>query len=240
MTQGSTLLLVHGAWCGGWVWEPLLAELQERGVRAEVIEQLPSAGPDAAALGGLDADVEHVRARLSELGGPVVVCGHSYAGVVMTELADHPSIARSVYLAAFWPTDGQSLLELVGGQPPPWIDLRDDGSLAITGDAERARDALFADLGADDAARTSERLVLQSAASFVAPCGAPARSHPCTYVLCSEDGAVPPALQEMMSAPADDVVRLRCAHFAQLSQPAQLADLLAALVAEPLAGAAAD
>jgi pimeloyl-ACP methyl ester carboxylesterase len=239
MTQGSTLLLVHGAWCGGWVWEPLLAELDERDVRAEVIEQLPSAGPDAAALGGLDADVEHVRARLSELGGPVVVCGHSYAGIVMTQLADHPAIARSVYLAAFWPGEGQSLFELVGGQPPPWIVGRDDDSLAITADAEHARDALFADLGAEDAARAHGRLVLQSAASFLATSSPPARSHPCTYVLCSEDRAVPPALQEMMSAPADDVVRLQCAHFAQLSQPAQLADLLAALVAEP-AGTAAD
>jgi len=239
MTQGSTLLLVHGAWCGGWVWEPLLAELQERDVRAEVIEQLPSAGPDAAGLGDLDADVEHVRARLSELGGPVVVCGHSYGGIVMTELADHPAIARSVYLAAFWPGEGQSLFGLIGGQPPPWVDGRDDGSLAITGDAERARDALFADLGAEDAARVHDRLVLQSAASFLAPSGAPARSHPCTYVLCSEDRAIPPALQEMMSAPADDVIRLQSAHFPQLSQPAQLADLLATLVTEP-AGRAAD
>ena len=233
MTQGSTLLLVHGAWCGGWVWEPLLGPLRERGVRVEVIEQLPSAGPEADRLGDLHADVACVRGRLSEVGGSVVLCGHSYAGVVMTELADHPAVERSVYLTAFWPGKGQSLLDLVGGQPPDWIVVRDEGSLAIIDDAQRARDVLFADLDFSDAAQAYEQLALQSASSFLTPCGAPARSHPSTYVMCTEDQAIPLALQEAMSAPADDVVRLRSAHFVQLSRPAQLADVLAASVAVP-------
>lgn len=216
-------------------WEPLLGPLRERGVRVEVIEQLPSAGPEAERLGDLHADVECVRARLSEVGGSVVLCGHSYAGVLMTELADHPAIERSVYLTAFWPGKGQSLLDLVGGQPPDWIVVRDDGSLAIIDDAERARDVLFADLEFTDATQAYEQLVLQSAPSFLTPCGAPASSHPSTYVVCTEDQAIPLALQEAMSAPADDVVRLQSAHFVQLSQPEQLADVLAASVVVPAA-----
>lgn len=232
MTQGPTLLLVHGAWCDGWVWEPVLGPLRKRGVCVDAIEQMPSAGRDADQLGDLHADVEYVRARLSELGGSVVVCGHSYAGVVMTELADHPAIDRSVYLTAFWPGEGQSLFDLVGGQPPDWVVGRDDGSLAVTDDVERARHVLFGDLDAEAAARAHEQLVLQSAASFLAPSGSPARSHPTTYVLCTEDQAIPLALQEAMSAQADDVVRLKSAHFAQLSHPQELADLLAAFVNE--------
>jgi len=230
MAQGPTLLLVHGAWCGGWVWEPLLGALRERGVSAEVIGQLPSAGPDGAELAGLAADVECVRSRLAELGESVVVCGHSYAGVVMTQLADHPAIARSIYLAAFWPGEDQSLLDLVGGRPPEWIVGRDDGCLAITDDAARARHVLFADLDAEPAARVHEQLVLQSAASFLTGSAAISRSHPVTYVLCTEDQCVPPALQEAMSAPADDVVRLHSAHFAQLSHPDDLAEVLARVV----------
>ena len=231
MTQHPTLLLVHGAWCGGWVWEPLLGPLRERGVHVEVIEQLPSAGPDAGRLGDLHADVEHVRARLSQLGSRVVICGHSYAGVVMTQLADHPAIDRSVYLTAFWPGAGQSLLDLVGGRPPDWIVGRDDGALAITGDADRARQVLFGDLAAEEAASAHARLVLQSAASFLTPSGARSRSHPATYVSCTEDQCIPLALQEAMSAQADNVVRLRSAHFAQLSHSNELADVLADVVA---------
>ncbi|HWI09439.1 MAG TPA: alpha/beta hydrolase [Solirubrobacteraceae bacterium] len=237
MTRGSTLLLIHGAWCGGWVWEPLLARLRERGVRVEVIAQLPSAGVDAGRLEDLQADVGRVRSQISAAGGSVVLCGHSYAGMLMSELANHPAVERSVYLAAFWPVKGQSLLDLVGGRPPDWIVGREDGSLAITDDADRARDVLFGDLAPDDAARAHERLVLQSAASFMTPSGAPARSHPCTYVLCTDDQCVPPALQEAMSAPADDVVRLQSAHFAQLSHPGQLAQVLTTMVAGELPAA---
>lgn len=230
MTQDSTVLLIHGAWSGGWVWEPLLGQLHERGVAVEVIDQLPSAGSDPDQLGDLHDDAEHVRARLSDLGRPTVLCGHSYAGVVMTELGDHPSIDRSVYLTAFWPRKDQSLLELVGGQPPDWIVARDDGTLAITDDGAKAREVLFTDLDAEYAARAHERLVLQSAASFLAASSAPARSHPATYVLCTEDRCIPLALQEAMSGGADDVVRLQGAHFAQLSHPQALADLLGELV----------
>jgi pimeloyl-ACP methyl ester carboxylesterase len=230
MGQGSTLLLVHGAWCGDWVWKPLREALAERGVRVEVIEQLPSAGPDASGLGDLRADVECVRSRLAELSGSVVVCGHSYAGVVLSGLADHPAIEGSVYLSAFWPAEGQSLFDLVGGQPPDWIVPRDDGSLAITDDAARAHHVLFGDLDAEEAGRAHERLVLQSAASFLAPSSAPIRSHPVTYVLCSEDQAIPVGLQEAMATAADDVLRLHSAHFAQLSHPEELAGMLAGVV----------
>ena len=232
MARGSTLLLVHGAWCGGWVWEPVVEVLSERGVAVEVIEQLPSAGPDAAELGDLQADVECVRARLETLGEPVVLCGHSYAGVVMTELAWHPAITGSIYLSAFWPAEGQSLLDLVGGRPPDWIVAGDGGSLTITDDVARAHEVLFGDLGADRAARLHQQLVAQSAASFLAPAGATTRAHPVTYVLCAEDQAVPVRLQEAMAAAADDVVRLQSAHFAQLSHPDELAELLAGAVAK--------
>jgi pimeloyl-ACP methyl ester carboxylesterase len=234
MGEGATLLLVHGAWCGGWAWEPVLGPLRERGVRVEVIEQLPSAGLGPGDLGDLQADVEHVRARLSEITGPVVLCGHSYGGMVITELADYPAICHSVYVAAFWPSLGQSLndLRLAGPQPVSnWIVVREDGSLAVTDDVEQARDALFGDLDADRAARLHAQLVLQSVASFLAPSTTPARSHPTTYVLCTEDHAILLALQEAMSAPADATVRLQSAHFPQFSQPAALADVLAKVAA---------
>jgi hypothetical protein len=76
-----------------------------------------------------------------------------------------------------------------------------------------------------------DELVLQSAASiFAPPSGAPARSHPTTYVLCTDDWAIPLAAQEAMSAAADSAVRLQSAHVLQLSHPEVLADVLAGMV----------
>ncbi|MBA3261232.1 MAG: alpha/beta hydrolase [Thermoleophilaceae bacterium] len=222
------------------MWEPALGPLRERGVRVEVIERLPSAGIDAGGLGDLRADAEHVRARLAEIAAPVVLCGHSYGGMVITELADHPAIGHSVYLAAFWPGEGQSLNDFLGDGPlPAWIVDRGNGSLAVTDDVQELRQALFADLDPDRAAQAHEQMVLQSAASFLAPSGAPTRSHPTTYVLCTEDQAIPLAAQEAMSAAADHTVRLQSAHCPQLSHPEALADVLAGVVVSGPAGAPA-
>jgi pimeloyl-ACP methyl ester carboxylesterase len=227
----ATLLLVHGGWGGAWIWEPVLPSLGEKGVRAEMIERLPSAGDDPAELGDLHADAEHVRERISDIAGPVVLCGHSYGGMVITEVADEPSISESIYLAAFWPSAGQSLLDLVGEGPlPDWIVDRGDGSLMVTEDVGRARQALFAHLDPDSAAQAHRELVLQAASSFATPSGAPRCSHPTTYVLCSEDEAIPIAAQEEMSASADATIRLKSDHCPQLSHPEEVAEALARAV----------
>jgi pimeloyl-ACP methyl ester carboxylesterase len=240
MTEAATLLLVHGAWSGDWIWEPMLGPLRERGVSVEMIERSPTAGVDPAKLGDLAADAEHVRARLDETGGPVVLVGHSYAGMVITEVADHPAICHSVYLAAFWPPKGMSLFDLFGEEElPDWIVDREDGSLALTDDLERLHQALFADLDSARAKWAQEQFVLQSAAAYDSKSTAPARSHPVTYVVCTEDEAVPVPVQEAMAAGADNVVRMRSAHCPQLSRPEELADVLAGIAVGGHAGAPA-
>jgi pimeloyl-ACP methyl ester carboxylesterase len=231
MVDAPRLLLVNGAWSAEWIWEAMLGPLDERDVRVETIERLPSAGTAASGLGDLRADAEHVRARLDAADGSIVLCGHSYGGAVITEVADHPAISHSIYLAAFWPGKGQSLVEIVGGTLPDWIVDRGDGSLAIADDLERARQALFADLDRDRAAWAHRQFLLQSASSFGTASSAPPRSHPVTYVLCTNDEAIPPGAQEAMSTPADRVVRMQSAHCPQLSRPLELADVLAEVVA---------
>jgi pimeloyl-ACP methyl ester carboxylesterase len=234
MSDEPTLLLVHGAWGGGWHWEPLMEGLRERGVRVAAIDQLPSAGTEVAKLGDLAADAELVRARLDEVDGPVVLCGFSYGGMVITEVADHPAIAHTIYLAAFWPPKGQTLLDLAlseGGDMPGWIVDRGDGSLAITDDLAIAQQALAADVDAEGFESVHDKCVFQSAASFATPSSAPERTHPVTYVICTGDEAVPTPAQEAMSAAADNVIRIDSAHFPQFSITEKLADALAEVVA---------
>jgi pimeloyl-ACP methyl ester carboxylesterase len=69
-----------------------------------MVDQLRSVGTDPASLGDLTADANHVRAVLDSLDEPVVLVGHSYGGMVITELADHP---RSV-TASTWRPSGRS------------------------------------------------------------------------------------------------------------------------------------
>ena len=112
-----TYVLVHGAMCGGWVWDDVAAKLRAADHDVCVVDQLPSGGANPTQLGGLSDDAEHVRRLLDGIDNAVLV-GHSYGGMVITELADHPNVAHSVYLTAVWPRRGQSVDELYGGVLP--------------------------------------------------------------------------------------------------------------------------
>jgi pimeloyl-ACP methyl ester carboxylesterase len=221
-----TMVLVRGAWDGGFCWDDVVPHLQERGHTTVVIDRLPSAADASADVGGLADDVAVVRAALDEAGGDVVLVGHSYGGMVITEVADHPAIGRSVYVAAFWPPAGMSLLDLVGDAPPAdWFSPTDDGVLAL-GDFDAVHRAVAADFDRAAFMPIYERMGVQSLASFATPSSAPPRSHPTTYVICTQDRAIAPDAQERMARGADDVVRLDSAHCPMFSMPGQLADVL--------------
>ena len=161
----SDYLLVHGAFCGGWVWDDVAERLEKAGCRVRVVAQLPSAGADSGSLGDLTADANCVRQVLDTIDEPVVLVGHSYGGMVITELADHPKVRHSVYLTALWPQRGQSALNLFGDALPNSIVRRDDGALQITDDFELAWKSFCKDLDRGPARRVLSRFVLQSAAS---------------------------------------------------------------------------
>jgi pimeloyl-ACP methyl ester carboxylesterase len=229
----TTYLLVHGGWSGGWYWTDVARHLETLGHRTLVIDQLPSAGRDPSQLGGLHADAEAVRRALDDAGEPVVLVGHSSAGiviseVVISEVADHPSIAHTVYLAAFWLPRGKSLIDMLGAGPPPdWWSVRDDGAAQVSDDIEVVREALCADADPQLAEAGIRRLVLQAVASFTTPSAAPDRTHPTTYIILENDGAVPPAAQEQMAAAADHIERLPSSHQPMISMPDRLAQVLA-------------
>jgi hypothetical protein len=193
-------LLVHGAWGGGWVWDDVA----------------PPGGPRPPGDGRRPAAQRRDRSRrvgrspLRRRTRPAGPRRHRPSG-------RSAAIRHSVYVAAFWPERGQSLLDLAGGGPlPAWIEPRDDGSLAVTRDLDTVREALCADLSREQAAAFHDRLVLQSVAALTTPSTAPERGHPTTYVVCAQesDNSIPVAAQEAMASRAERVVRLSSAHMA--------------------------
>lgn len=216
----APLLLVHGAWHGSWAWDPLLDHLDGLDVRTV---DLPSSGTDPAALGDLRADAEVVRTALAGIDGPVVVVGHSYGGVVVSEAATADTgAAHLVYLCAFQLDAGESLLAAVGGEPPPWWEVHDRHVVA-TGPEE----VFYDDCPADLTGAAVGRLGLQSLAAFEQPLTRAAwREVPSTYVVCEADRAIPPFAQELMAQRAGDVVRLPDGHSPFLSSPAALGRVL--------------
>src|SRR5690348_15509027 len=109
MVDKPQVLLVHGAWHGSWCWDRVRAALDRQAITTTAID-LPSCGRDPARLGGLADDAAAIAAAAAAISGDVVICAHSYGGVPLTEASLGPNVRRVVFLAAFMPTEGASLV----------------------------------------------------------------------------------------------------------------------------------
>src|SRR5581483_10355186 len=124
-TPKATIVLVHGAWHGSWCWERVTPLLEKHGLAVRAVD-LPSVGAKAGANTDLSADAAAVETVLDTLGGPVVLCGHSYGGMVISRVRPR-GIAHLVYVCAFVPLEGQSLITAGSGRPASWIQILDGG-----------------------------------------------------------------------------------------------------------------
>tara|TARA_B100000315_G_C14576903_1_gene588359 strand:- start:1181 stop:1894 length:714 start_codon:yes stop_codon:yes gene_type:complete len=110
----TTFVLVHGAWHGGWVWRKVAAPLRAKGHRV-FTPTLTGLG-ERAHLASLDVNLDtHIQDVIGLLEAEeltdVVLVGHSYAGVVITGVADKAAgrLSGLVYIDAFVPESGFSL-----------------------------------------------------------------------------------------------------------------------------------
>lgn len=227
----ATIVLVHGAWHGSWCWEFLLPELLTR-ARAVRMVQLPTA--TSAVPVGLREDAEHLSALLATIVGPVILCGHSYGGMVISA-ADtaRADVRHLVYLCAYMTEAGESLessLRHAGERRPGhWIRHFPDGSTRV--DAARATRLFYEDC--PDVTRTWALAQLQPHwGRCLSDCvDSPAwQRHPSTYVACDRDQVLAPQIQrDTYSARAQHRLTLASGHSPFLSQPQQLAQALASI-----------
>ena len=229
------VLLVHGAWHGAWCWERLLEPLRSRGYQPEAID-LPGHGDSVEPLGDLHGDADAVRARLDEIGEPTLLVGHSYGGMVITDAGGHDAVSALAYVCAFVPLAGQSSMDAFGAQGPPdapasellsCARFSEDGSETVV-EGDGVAGAFYGDC--DPAAQrwALERLGHQPTASLTqAPRELAWSSKPATYVVCTEDRALPAWHQRQMAENAGRVVELAASHSPFLSMPDELAAILA-------------
>lgn len=220
----ASVLLVHGAWGGPWGWDRVVAGLEAEGVAVRATE---------LHRGTLAADTAAVQADVGEMSvaTPVVVCGHSYGGAVITGLEPR-GIAHLVYLAAFMPDTGESVRALTAGRATPELVAAQvrgsDRTLLVR--PELARAAFYADCEEEEAQRAVARLRPQALEPFLgAPERAVWRSVESTYVVCSEDKAIDPGLQRELAVRATHTVTWPTAHSPYLCRPQLVVDLLAGL-----------
>ena len=224
--MGRTAVLVHGAWYGAWCWERVVPLLDAAAVPLVMVD-LPSVSHETATL---HDDADYVRGALDTIDGEVVLLGHSYGGAVVTAAGVHPNVVQLVYLCAFVLEVGESVQEnsLTGGEDPSDLSAAVqivDGVFTV--DPERAVAALFHDCTPDVAAAAVDRLRPQSLGSLGGYAEAAAwHDKPATYVVCTDDHALPVALQRSNASRIGESVDWPTSHSPFLSRPDLVADLL--------------
>jgi pimeloyl-ACP methyl ester carboxylesterase len=221
----ARFVLVHGAFGGAWSWTPVIGELERAGHTVTAID-LPGAGEDQTPVAGitLDAYAARICDTLGEQPEPVILVGHSMGGVAITQAAARCAerIALLVYVAAFMPRDGQSLLDLT--HLPEGADDQVQANIVIEGEPPMAtmpdpaaRAALMANCSAEQVARAIALSRPQAVEPFAKPVAIPPGALDGlrrVYVHCTQDRAIPPALQLRMirENPCVEVVEIHTDH----------------------------
>ncbi len=234
----ARLVLVHGAFAGAWCWERVTRLLETAGHTVETLD-LPGAGDDRTPVA--DVTLETCAARvcsvLEQRSEPAALVGCSLGGVIVTQAAAicPEQVARLIFVCAFMPADGQSLIDLTGLPEGPGMI---QPNLVVEGDppvgtlsAEHAAMAVFNRCGPEDTAWALARRRPQPVAPFATPVRVDddvLASIPRAYVLTADDRALPPALQRRMirEHPCERVIELDTDHAPYLSAPDELAAAL--------------
>lgn len=233
----ARFVLVHGAFAGGWIWEPLAKRLEDLGHAVETPD-LPGSGDDPTppAEVTLDSYSDRICEVLDGGDGPAILAGNSMGGMVISQAAARrpDRVERLVYVAAFLPADGQSLMNLTA--LPEGADDQVQANVAVSGDPPVAvlPEATHRELnlGCSDpvADWAVGRMGPQAVAPFAQPVslGGELERIPRTYLICTRDRAIPPPLQRRMVSErrVTDVVELDTDHHPQLSRTDELARLL--------------
>jgi pimeloyl-ACP methyl ester carboxylesterase len=234
----ATAVLVHGSFhTPAATWSRLTEALDARRIKWATVD-LPSAGPDvsegSSSLPGRTEDVAETLGVVEQVGGPVILVGHSYGGMVISEAGGHAAVTHLLYVCAFAPAPGETLIGLAQSEPPSLlggaIQFVPGGLLRV--DPAQAAEVFYADLAPDAAAEAVAQLVPSTASSLVQPAAEVAwRDRPTTYVVCEQDKALSPVRQrEMAERLQAETWSLPTSHSPFLSQPEALADIIESVV----------
>ncbi len=180
-----------------------------------------------------------IQAEIEEMGGPVILVGHSMGGVAISAASEDiaPNISKLVYVAALVPQRDDTLLDLTEKHipAPRMLDL----SMEVDGlvgsiKPDCAHDLFYSDCDREVSARATGQLGPEPLMPLLTPVRVSEENFgaiPKTYIECTKDNAIPLGAQRAMlrDARITDVISLASGHSPFLSMPQQLVDILLSL-----------
>jgi len=194
--MSKSIVLVHGGFVDGSGWEGVYQILKKDGFEVIVVQN-----PTIS----LTEDVAVTKRAIAKAKGDVVLVGHSYGGVVISEAGNDPKVKALVYITAFAPDKGESVASLIAnpapGAPVPPILPPVDGFLFL--DGEKFAAAFAADVRPDLAAFMGDSQVPWGLEALQGAVSEPAwRAKPSHYLIVTDDKMIPPPAQRMMASRA--------------------------------------
>lgn len=221
-SQVKNIVLVHGAFADGSSWSKVIPLLQANGFNVTSVQN---------PLTSFNDDVAATKRALAAQDGQVILVGHSYGGVVITEVGNDPKVAGLVYVAAFAPDAGQSIVEISKGFPKP-IGLdkvvpQQDGFLLLS--AEGVATGFAQDLSKEEQALITSVQPQTHGSIFVAqPTQAAWHSKPSWYIVATEDKMIAPEQEVSMAKQINAATTtLPSSHVVMLSHPKEVALVIA-------------
>ena len=215
------IVLVHGGFVDGSGWEGVHALLKNDGFKVSVVQNPTTS---------LAVDVAFTRRAIAAEPGPVLLVGHSYGGVVVTEAGTDPQVAGLVYIAAFAPDKGESVGSLIANPPPgapvPPILPPQDGFLLL--DPAKFAASFAADVDAAKADFMAASQVPWGVDALAGEVTSPAwKVRPSWYLVATDDRMIPPPAQRQMAQRAGATVsEVAGSHAVYVSRPDAVAEVI--------------
>jgi pimeloyl-ACP methyl ester carboxylesterase len=217
----KNVVLIHGGFVDGSGWKGVYNTLKKKGYSVAIVQNPTLSLAD---------DVAVTKRIIAAQDGPVILVGHSYGGVVVTEAGNDPKVVGLVYIAAFAPDRGESVETLIknppAGAPAPPILPPQDGFLFL--DRSKFAASFAADVDPSLAAFMADSQVPWGVQALGGTVSEPAwKSKPSWYLVSTDDKMIPPDAQRAMSKRAGSkVVEVKGSHAVYVSQPRAVASLI--------------
>ena len=222
MSEASaTIVLVHGGFVDGAGWEGVYSLLKKDGFNVAIVQNPTTTLAD---------DVAATRQIIAQAEGAVVLVGHSYGGVVITEAGNDPKVSKLVYITAFAPDKGELVSSLIANPPPgapvPPILPPQNGFLFL--DRAKFAASFAGDVSAEKAAFMADSQVPWGVKALEGAVTEPSwRKKPSWYLVATDDRMIPPPAQQMMAKRAGaTVVESKGSRAIYVSRPEAVASII--------------
>ncbi len=215
----KNIVLVHGAFADGSGWMAVAKILEKDGFKVSVAQP-----PETS----LEDDVAATNRAIDAMGGPVVLVGHSYGGIIITTAGNNEHVKSLVYVAAFQPDTGESLGSLSAGKPPASSGPKPSADGFLYLDPATFHADFCADVPGPQADFMATSQVGLNAKAAGAPTAIPAwKTKPSFAIVATNDRAINPDLERSMyKRSGSTVTELASSHVAYISHPAEVAAVI--------------